>query len=368
MKHIVLAAALLGLSACASHQPTKNALMSTPGFMNQAQTIERQRPTLPITHYIRWHSQDRLTQGLELDYISGMSQRDYLFVAPNQELFRPMVGAALSNAGLQARTAVGARYALQIDFHDLDTAAFGYHFAGKSSATYRIVDRHTNSTVYENLVRSNFITEIPGLNERDLSFAYDVSSTGVGAATAAFSAFSIYEAGLVEVWNHNEKLQDFFGRGTISEISQSDWNNVYQAYAWVAGVSAVAGPALVLLDQVNPANYVAMQVTPRGETPIAAQGARRGALSTSGVGSRNARTRAEQLNSHILAQSLTYFLLDLAQQENVTLTQLVACKDGDQAAEDLIRAVRAGAQLVSDDCMQYVKKDQRRGVPITAYR
>lgn len=369
MKRAILAGvAGILISACANSPAAKNGVMSIPGFMNEAQTIERQRPDLPVTHYVRWNDADRLMHGVELDYISGMSQRDYLFEEPNQGLFRPMVRDALLGSGLQARTAVGARYALQIEFHDLESDSFGRHFAGKTSATYRIVDRRSGEAVYENLIRSNFIAEYPGLNEDDASFAYDVSAPGVIASTAAFGAFSLYEGGLVEVWNNNRKLQNFFGGSEIDELSQGEWNDVYQGYVWTAGVSAISGPMLVLLGQLNPANYVSLNLYDNGDTPKAANVARQGNLSRVGEGSRNARTRARQLNTHILAQSLTYFLLDLAQSEDVRLRHLVPCMGGDTSAEDLVLAVRMNMQIVSDDCQQYMKKDQRRGVPITAYR
>lgn len=378
MKHLLLAAALLGLGACANHQPTKEGVMGLPGFMSKTQTIERQRPALPVTHYIRWDSSDRLMHGLELDYISGMSQRDYLFEEPNQGLFRPMLDGALQASGLEAKTAAGARYALQIEFHELKSDAFGRHFAGMTSATYRVVDRRTGQPIYENLIRSNFLAEYPGLNEDDASFAYNVSAPGVIASTAAFGAFTLYEGGLVEVWNNNRKLQNFFGGSSVDELSQAEWNDVYQGYVWTAGVSAISGPALVLLGQLNPLNYVALQTDPANYLPLgwsdldekqkAAAATRHGNLSTVGEGSRNARTRAQQLNTHLLAQSLTYFLLDLAESEDVRLTQLVSCKDSDHTAEELVRAVRMKTKIITDDCRQYQVKDQRRGVPITAYR
>lgn len=369
MKSGILAgAAILCLAACANSPGVKNAAMSTPGFMNKTQTIERQRPVLPVTHYVRWHQGDRLMNGLELDYIGGMSQRDYLFEEPTQQLFRPMVRDALSSSGLGARTAAEARYALQIEFHEIDSATFGRHLAGKTNATYRIVDRRNGAAIYENQIRSNFIAEYPGLNEEDASFAYDVSAPGVIAATRAFAAFSIYEAGLVEVWNHNQKLRDFFGGNTIAEISQADWNNTYQAYAWVTGISAISGPALVVLGQLNPANYVALQTLPRGEYPIAAKAARQGNLSMVGQGERNARTRAQQLSTHLLAQSFTYFLLDLANSENVNLTRLVACDASAASADELVDAVRSRTRIVSDNCIPYTRLDYNRGVAITAYQ
>lgn len=379
MRNFILAAgALISLSACANHQPTKNLAMGTPGFMNQTQTIERQRPVLPVTHYIRWNEGDRLQHGIELDYISGMSQRDYLFEEPNQGLFRPMVNGAIANSALKARTAAGARYSLQIEFHELESAALGRHFAGKTKATYRVVDRRNGLPVYENIIRSNFIAEYPGINEEDASFAYNVSAPGVIGATAAFGAFSLTEGGLVELWNNNEKLRDFFGGDVIDEVSQAGWNDSYQAYAWVTGVSAISGPALVALGQLNPLNYVSLQTDPMNYLPLGLSGAdetqrgaraaRFGNLSKVGEGSRNARTRAQQLNTHILAQSLTYFLLDLAQKEDVVLTQLVACKDADHTAEALVQAVRTRSRIVTDDCRQYTTPDKSKGVGITTYK
>jgi hypothetical protein len=377
-KSILAGSALLFLVACANHAPMKDGAMALPGFMNNTQTIERQRPVLPVTHYIRWNDGDRLQHSIELDYISGMSQRDYLFEEPNQGLFRPMVDQAIINSSLKARTAVGARYALQIEFHDLDSKAFGRHFAGKTKATYRVVDRRTGQPVYENIIRSNFIAEYPGINEDDASFAYNVSAPGVIGATAAFGAFSLYEGGLVEVWNNNEKLQDFFGGDVIDEVSQAGWNDAYQAYAWVTGVSAISGPALVALGQMNPLNYVSLQTDPMNYLPLGLSGedesqrgtraARFGSLSKVGEGSRNARTRAQQLNTHILAQSLTYFLLDLAQKEDVILTQLVACKDADHTADELIEAVRMRSRIITDDCRQYTMPDKSKGVGITTYK
>lgn len=379
MRNAILAgAAVLCLAACANSPGVKNAAMSTPGFMNKTQTIERQRPRLPVTHYIRWNQGDRLLHGLELDYISGMSQRDYLFEEPNQQLFRPMLDNALTSSGLQARTAAGARYALQIEFHELASDAFGRHFAGKTTATYRVVDRRTGQPIYENLIRSNFIAEYPGLNEEDASFAYNVSAPGVIASTAAFGAFTLYEGGLVEVWNNNRKLRDFFGGSEIDEVSQAGWNDAYQGYVWTAGISALSGPALVLLGQMNPLNYVSLQTDPMNYLPLGlshiderqreANAARQGNLSKVGQGERNARKRAQQLNTHILAQSLTYFMLDLAQSENIVLTQLVACRDSDYTADQLIQSVRLRARIITDDCGQYLKKDYKRGVAITAYQ
>lgn len=368
MKRIIAGLSAFGLAACANHAPTKSAVMGIPGFMNQEDTISLQRPRLPITHYIRWQLEDRLQNAVELDYISGMSQRDYLFEEPNQQLFRPMISQALKQSGLQAKTGAGARYALQIEFQELDTDSFGRHFAGKTDAIYRLVDRHTNETVYENKIGSRFIAAYPGLNEGDASFAYDVSAPGVINASRAFGAFALYEGGLVELWNNNRKLQDFFGGEPIAEVSQAGWNDTYQAYAWITGISAVSGPTLVALGQLNPLNYVSLQLEPRAEHDAYAH-VQEGNLAERGIGSRSARKRANQLNSHLMAQSITYFLMDLAASENMKLTRLVPCELSERSPEAMIEAVRNGERTVSDDCTAYQRGVRpSNGVGIAKYR
>jgi len=359
--------ALAFLVGCANHQPTKQMAMSTPGFLNEADAIERQRPVLPVTHYLKWHTEDRLHHGIELDYISGMSQRDYLFEEPNQGMFRPMVQGALRQSQLESKTAAGARYALQIEFNEIDTAFFGRNFAGKTTATYRIVDRRTEAVVHVNEIESRFVAAFPGLNEDDASFAYDVSSPGVIGATRAFGTFTLAEGGLVELWNNNRKLRDFFGGSPVEEVSQAGWNDAYQGYVWTTGISAISGPFLVLLGQLNPTNYVSLQLEPSYGRE-AYTWAPQGNLAERGLGERSARKRAQQLNSHILAQSLTRFLIELAKEENVSVTQLVACKDPDPSAKEVIEAVRSRIRVVTDDCLQYVVKDKNRGVPITSYK
>ena len=354
------------LAACANHQPTKQGAMNLPGFMNQQDTIDYRRARLPVSHYVKWSADDRLQYSVELDYISGMSQRDYLFEEPNQELFKPMVGSLLAQSGLQAKSGAGARYALQIEFSDLDTDSFGRHFVGRTDAVYRLVDRHTGQVVYENSIGSRFIAKYPGLNEDDASFAYDVSAPGVINATRLFGAFALYEGGIVELWNNNQKLQDFFGGDPIEEVSQGGWNDAYQSYAWVTGVSALSGPALVLLGQLNPLNYVSLQLEPRPEYARSAI-VRNGNLAESGIGERSARKRAQQLNTHLLAQSLTYFMLDLAQQEDVRFTKLVSCKSAPSSTQEIIQAVRDHTEIVTDDCTLY-QTDSGRGVPITTYQ
>jgi hypothetical protein len=364
---LVAGPALAFLVGCANHQPTKQMAMSTPGFLNEADTIERQRPVLPVTRYIKWYTEDRLHHGVELDYISGMSQRDYLFEEPNQGMFRPMVQGALRQSQLESKTAAGARYALQIEFTEIDTAFFGREFAGKTKATYRIVDRHTEAVVYEREIKSNFIADFTGLNEDDASFAYNVSSPGVIGATQAFGAFTLAEGGLVELWNNNRKLRDFFGGSPVEEASQAVWNDAYQAYVWTTGLSAISGPFLVLLDQLNPTNYISLQLEPSYDRELYTS-VREGNMAERGLGERSARKRAQQLNSHILAQSLTDFLYKLSVAENVSLTQLVACKDADFSATEMIEAVRARMRVVTDDCRQYLGKDNSRGVPFIPYK
>jgi hypothetical protein len=367
LKTIVAGVSIACLAACANHQPTKQAAMNTPGFMNQEDTIAYNRATLPVSHYVKWLTDDRLQYAVELDYVSGMSQRDYLFEEPNQELFVPMVRGLLAQSGLQAKSGAGARYALQIEFQDIDTDAFGRNFVGKTDAIYRLVDRYTGATVYENMIGSRFIAKYPGLNEDDASFAYDVSSAGVIGAAEAFGAFTLYEGGIVEFWNGNGKVRDFFGGDVIDEVSQGGWNDAYQSYAWVTGISALSGPTLVALGQLNPLNYVSLQLEPRGEAPRSAK-VRNGNLAESGFGDRSARKRAQQLNTHLLAQSLTYFMLDLAEQEDVRLTKLIACNSGPTKTEEIVQAIRERTKIVTDDCMLYRNDRSGRGVTITTYK
>ena len=367
LKAVLVGASIVCLSACANHQPTKQAAMITPGFMNQEDTIAYNRASLPVSHYVKWATDDRLQYAVELDYISGMSKRDYLFEEPNQEMFLPMVRGLLSQSGLQAKSGAGARYALQIEFEDLDTDAFGRDFVGKTDAVYRLVDRYTGETVYENKIGSRFIAKYPGLNENDASIAYDVSAPGVIGATKTFGAFTLYEGGIVELWNGNGKLRDFFGGDVIEEVSQGGWNDAYQSYAWVTGVSALSGPALVALGQLNPLNYVSVQLEPRGEVQRAAK-VRNGNLAETGIGSRSARKRAQQLNTHLLAQSLTYFMLDLADQEKVGFTKLMACNTSPSTTEEIIQSVRSRTNIVTDDCMLYQTDNSGPGVAITTYK
>ncbi|WP_373009282.1 hypothetical protein [Hyphomonas sp.] len=365
-KTALLSASVLLLAACANHQPSKDLAMATPGFMSERQTIEKQRPNLPATDYVRWYPGDRLRQSMVLDYVSGMSQRDYLFEEPNRRLFDPMLKYALRSSDLWAPTPIAARYALQIEFTELDSDAFGRDFAGKTKARYRVVDRRTGETVYEKLIGSNFLAEYPGLNEDDASFAYDVSAPGVIAGVAGMSAYAIGEAGIVEALSNNSKLRDFFGIDSVTEASQAEWNEVYQGFAWYTGVSAVSGPLLVALGQFNPLNYVSLQLDNRQDSVSAAQ-ARQGQFSTSGLASRNAAKRARQLNSQLLAQSLSMFLVDLAQAEGVSLTQLRPCRDSDDASE-IIEGIRTGSRVVTDNCLKYVTPNNRPGVAITSLR
>ena len=58
-----------------------------------------------------------------------MSQRSYLFSKPNQSVYKPMLKAALINAGLWAEpSSAGARYALQVSFEELKANDVGLDF------------------------------------------------------------------------------------------------------------------------------------------------------------------------------------------------------------------------------------------------
>lgn len=358
----LLAASALCLSACANDAPVKNAMMQSSGFMDQAQNLEMQRPADPITHFIQWQPDDRLQKGLVVDYIQGMSQHDYFFEEPNQDLFRPMLTYALVKSDLAAPNKISGRYGVQINFLELESDAFGRHFAGKTTAHYRVVDRLSGEVVYDNVIKSNFMAEFPGLNERDAKTAYMGAPVVYGAAQILAGAAVSSTAEIA--WNQNAKLRNFFGGGQITEATQGEWNDYYQSLAWVTSLSAVAGPAKVVWDQVNPANYISFDIYDKTFARKSAK-VRNGSLSKSGFASRNAGERARQLNAQLLSQSVTYFLLDLAASERTGLTQIVPCSKFDEIDGDMIDAMLAGQTVTSDDCTQYGKKSRNRGVAIS---
>ena len=383
MKKSILFLGSLGLAACANHTPTKNAAMSTPFFMGAEDTIEIQRPANPATHFVKWEQGDRLYGGIVVDFIGGMSQRDYLFKEPNKRLFVPMLEYALQASNLKAggtrrrapgpfpepwlreKPSIEARYALQIRFREIDVAKLGADFAGKTRANYTLVDRSTGEIVYSRDIGSNFLAIYPELNEYEVSRAYNISAPGVLASTYAFAKFAIGDGVVGEAISQNSWLSDFFG--DYDEASQATWNDAYQGYAWATGISALSGPLVIALEQMDPRNYLNINLWRDDEPDIGAQ-VRNGPLSTTGFGSRNGLERARQLNAQLLSQSITLFLIDLSRSEGVPLTQLVPCNKLDNSTEAIMASASPDMRIITDDCMKYVGRKDRPGVAITSWK
>jgi len=323
--------------------------------------LRLQQPSLPNSHSIAWTRDDRLYGSVTIDYIAGMSQRSYFFAEPNQLVYRPMLEWSLARAGLLAPTSTSARYGLQVDFHDIDNSVVGTNFVGRSIATYRLVHRATGDVIHENVVEANFLAIYRGLNEDDANRAYSISKPGVLGFSKGFGAFAVSEGLIVEAVNNNDDLTDFFG-GPIIEASQSTWNDVTQAYVWGAGLSLVSGPALVALEQINPTNFVAFADYEGSGPSSAPAGALKGALSESGIASRNGQERARQVNSQMLAQSVTKFVIGLALQEDVQFTLILPCLESAEIEGLRKDIIMSGHRYRTDNCLSYHEAGSPRGL------
>lgn len=361
-----LAVALIAIGGCTNSGAIKNTAMNAPFFMSEDVTIERQRPSNPNTILLEWTPQERFYESLTIDYVSGMSQRAYMFEEANQAVYRPMLEWSLRASGLKARTNLAARYGLQVDFIDLDTDFIGADLAGKSVANYRIVDRQSGATVFEREIASNFVAIYPQLNEDDASLAYDISSRPFAATQAAFASFAIGDGLIVETINNSGRLTDWFD-GPINEASQSTWNDAYQTYFWATGISAISGPAIVVLEQLNPLNYLSLNYSDKTFASSQAQ-SRFGPLSKSGLSTRNGAERARQVNAQILAQSISLFLIELSASEGVPLTHVLPCTNNARVEEERLAIVLTGRRVVTDDCRQYNKSERSRGFGLPTWR
>ncbi len=361
--NLVFMVSALCLTACANHEPTKNSLMRLPGVMSQEQNLELQRPSDPITHFVKWRPDDRLQKALVVDYIQGMSQHDYFFEEPNQELFRPMLDYALVKSDLAAPNKLAGRFGVQINFKELKSDAFGRHFVGRTTAQYRVVDRLSGDVVYENEIQSNFIAEYPNMGEREGRRIYNTAAPVVyGAAQLLTGAAAMALA--EDIWNQNDGVRDFFGGEEKVEATQGEWNDFYQSLLWVSTAAVVVEPVKIMSRELNPANYISIDIYNKTFANKRVR-VRNGALSKSGIASRDAGERARQLNAHLLSQSLTYFLLDLAASERTGLTQIVPCHKFDGIDGEMIDAMLAGQTVITDDCAQYAKSTRNRGMAIS---
>ncbi len=358
VRSLLLGACSLALVGCGT---SKTAFMNSPVGLSQADNLQVQRPAYPNTHAAMWDHDDRLHASVTVDYISGMNQRSYFLASANQRVYRPMLEWSLARAGLLAPTSTAARYALQVEFQELDTERFGAGLAGKSVANYRLVHRATGQTVYERTINSNFLSHYRSLNEEDASKAYNISEPPFLATQAAFATFAIGDGVIVETINNVRDLRHFFD-GPIEEASQATWNEAYQAYLWGTYLSALAGPLVVAVEQIDPTNYIAF-ADKYGDGPSAAPaGAVKGALSTSGIGSRDGRERAAQANSQMLAQSLTKFVIDLAIKEDVQFTLVLPCTDSEEVADMRRQVVLSGHRYRTDNCLAYQKDRPQDGL------
>jgi hypothetical protein len=356
---------VLALAACSSSQGFKDAANSTPFVMDQWEHVAQQRPNLPMTESLAWTPNDRLYHSVTVDFVEGMSQRSYLFSKPNQAVYKPMLEAALERSGLLARTPAEARYALQVSFVELDANGIGLDFAGQSRAVYKIVNRRTGEVVFNTSVEARFLAIHPRLNEADFALAFDISKPGVVAAADAYATYALTEGLLVELINNNDNLTEFFD-GPIDEATQATWTDVQQAYVWTTGLSLLAGPLVVLLDQLDPTNYLAF-ASGNEMDDRELRGARQGYLSEQGFSSRDGGERARQASTKMLGQSITKFVMDLGRSEGVRFHVLLPCT-ANKEVEDLKHEIMLqGHGFRTEGCTE--RRDSRaRGLDYTTWK
>lgn len=348
----------VALGACGSSQAFKDAASSTPFVMDQWEHVAMQRPSLPANEALAWTPRDRLYNSVTVDFIEGMSQGSYWFTKPNQEGYRKLLAGALWNAGLLAPTPQHARYSLQISFEELKADGIGLDFAGQSKANYRLVKRSTGEVVFSTTVEARFLAIYPRLNERDLAKAYDISKPGVVAAAKGFATYAVAEGVLVELVNNNEDLTDFFD-GPIEEDTQATWTDVQQAYVWTTGLSLIAGPLTILLEQLDPTNYVAFSAGGDELQDDALPGARHGYLSEQGFGSRDGRDRARQASTKMMGQSITKFVIDLARSEEVRFRAQLPCTVNPEVEALKIELMKAGHGYSTGPCRPQLYRETR---------
>lgn len=275
-----------------------------------------------------------------------MSQHSYWFGKANQSAFRPLLEHALNATGLQAPAAapLAARYALQVEFKELEGSIVGADFRSHSLAVYRIVDRSSNRTVFEREIPASFDAKFPGLNENDAAQAYLLSS-GALDSTLGSTAVGGDAAGFT---------------GSPSTY----WRGVYYASA----ASVLFGPAVVALDFIRPSNFISYPnfwgAPPR--QPIL--GARKGALSDTGLGARSGRERERQADYMMMAQSLTKFVIALGDAEHVKFTTMVPCVDNVEVERLRNDLMAHNIRWVTDDRMAYKRWGDPGGVTYTSYR
>ena len=321
---------------------------------------------MPNTDAAQWTRDDRLYRAVTIDYISGMSQRSYLFEKANQETFRPMLEWSLDRAGLLATNPTAAAYALQIDFIELDQQSFGVDFAGRSTAIYTLVDRRTGEVIFSQPIAANFIAFYEGLNESDLENGINIAKPGVLGFSKSFAGYVLSEGVVVEAINNNEELTDFFD-GPITEATQGTWDDVTQTFVWGTGVSLYLGLLEVVRQQLDPTNYVAF-ANGNGNATNAPRGARRGALSESGVGDRSGGKRARQANAQMLAQSITKFVITLGVEEDIDFVAILPCTNSAAVEELKTELMMNQVRWRTPGCTQNDRNRDSRGLEFTSLK
>jgi hypothetical protein len=333
--------------------------LALAGCATTADQVEMQRPALPNTAGLAWKPDDRLYRSVTVDYVKGMSKRSYLFSEGNQLGFKPMLETALYRADLLAPTPAAARYALQIDFTQLDGAAIGTDFTATSIATYTIVNRATGDTVVKKTVNADFTAVFPLLNESDAEAATVIPETiGSGIVRAGEHLPKIVK-GLVVA----DIATDSWAPSTdISNISRTDGRRAYQAGVW----ALLWGPADVALNLVNPFNFIG-SANYFGETPEAPH-MRQGALSTRGFGSRSGYKRAHQADYQVMAQSITKFVIAAGEAEDVKFTTILPCLESAEVKEIKYNLMLKGMPWITDDCTAYSRGSAPTGLSYTSYK
>ena len=318
------------------------------GCMTLDQDREVQRPALPQNHAVAWTPSNRLYRSVVLDYVTGMNQHSYIFGGNNQSAFRPLLEHALEETGMLAPPSapLAARYALQVEFKELEGTMVGTDFVANSVAVYRLVDRSTGRAVFQTEIPAAFKTHFPGLNETDAARAYVLSRSALEPVGAAIEA-GIDDAG-----------------GLPPSERGAYWRGVYYASA----AAVLFGPVVVGLDFIRPTNFVASPNFLGAPPHEPVLGARRGVLSTEGIGSRNGRERARQTDAMMMSQSLTKFVIALADSEHVQFTTLLPCVDNVEVAQIKRELEERGMLWQTDDCMAYQRAGAPGGVTYTSYR
>jgi len=150
--------AMLAASGCASRE-TMRALQAP-------QPLPRGVITFQDTHPLR--------DAVAIEWIGGMSRHSYIFAEPNQNVFRPVLQAALENSALAAGTNVRARYWLRVDVAEAHGPSVGGHFQSEMVANYVVMDRAAGSELWRREIRSPGAGQFLSYNEEDWRTAWFV--------------------------------------------------------------------------------------------------------------------------------------------------------------------------------------------------